>query len=254
MLELLRGWTLSQRIEQGPLPVREAIRVGVEVAKGLAHAHAQGVIHRDLKPGNIFLCDDGQVKVLDLGMAHAFGHRKLDGGTPAYMAPEQWRGAPEDERTDVFAMGAVLFEMLAGEPPFTGSRDEVERASAAAPQLAVPEEPALGELIRRTLESDPVRRPRDAAEVLAALCAFQHELRAAAPTAVTVRAAPPRARRAACSPRAAVLLLVARRDSGSSPRWSWRRRARHSARAGRPPPRRPPRPSPLPSRCCPSRT
>jgi class 3 adenylate cyclase len=132
------------------------------------------VIHRDLKPANVFLCDDGQVKVLDLGMAHAFGHRKVDGGTPAYMAPEQWRGAPEDERTDVFALGAVLFEMLAGEPPFTGRRDDED--SAAVPQLAIPEEPALGELIRRTLATDPVKRPRDAGEVLAALSAFGHEL------------------------------------------------------------------------------
>jgi len=118
ILELLRGGTLAQRLRQGRLPVREALRVAVEMAKGLAHAHSQGVVHRDVKPGNVFLCDDGQVKLLDLGMAHAFGHRTFAGGTPAYMAPEQWRGAPEDERTDVFAQGVVLFETLAGAVPF----------------------------------------------------------------------------------------------------------------------------------------
>jgi serine/threonine protein kinase len=88
VLEPLRGETLAKRLEHGAVPVREALRIALEVAEVLAHAHAHGVVHRDLTPGNVFLCEDGQVKVLDLGMAHAFGHRKLDGGTPAYMAPE----------------------------------------------------------------------------------------------------------------------------------------------------------------------
>jgi serine/threonine protein kinase len=90
ILELLHGNTLARRLQFGPVPFREALRIGLDVARGLAHAHAQGVVHRDLTPGNVFLCDDGQVKLLDLGMAHAFGRRKLEGGTPAYMAPEQW--------------------------------------------------------------------------------------------------------------------------------------------------------------------
>jgi hypothetical protein len=150
VMELLRGEPLARRLSRGPLPPDDAIRVALEVARGLAHAHAEGVIHRDLKPANVFLCADGRVKVLDLGLAHAFGHRKVDGGTPAYMAPEQRRGAPEDERTDVFAMGALLREMLGGAPT---------------------EDPALADLVRRMLSEDPVDRPRDAAEVLAALAA-----------------------------------------------------------------------------------
>jgi TolB-like protein/Tfp pilus assembly protein PilF len=174
VLELLHGRTLAERLEQGPMPLREAVRVAVEAAKGLAHAHASGVVHRDLTPGNVFLCDDGQVKLLDLGMAHAFGHRKRDGGTPAYMAPEQWRGAPEDERTDVFALGTVLHRMLAGESPW---RAEGAGADARpAPALDVPDAPALGTLVGRMLERDPVRRPRDAGEVLAALRSVQQEL------------------------------------------------------------------------------
>ncbi len=193
VMELLRGRTLAERLDQGPMTIREALRVGVEVSKGLAHAHEQGVIHRDLKPGNVFLCDDGQVKLLDLGMAHAFGRRKLDGGTPTYMAPEQSRGAPEDERTDVFALGVLLHRMLANELPYPegrGSRSVL--GSRRQPALDVPEAPALGQLVERMLERDPVQRPRDAAEVLSALTAFQQELARVPPTG---NAAPVRRRR-----------------------------------------------------------
>ena len=84
VLELLHGQTLARRLEQGALPLREALRVAVEVAKGLAHAHAHDVVHRDLTPGNVFLCDDGQVKILDFGMAHAFGRKKLGAASPIY--------------------------------------------------------------------------------------------------------------------------------------------------------------------------
>lgn len=164
ILELLRGGTLAQRLRQGPMPVREALRVAVDMAKGLAHAHAQGVVHRDVKPGNVFLCEDGQVKLLDLGMAHAFGHRTFAGGTPSYMAPEQWRGAPEDERTDVFAQGVVLFETLTGEVPFPG--ELAARGPEPAPLLDLPAAPGLAELLARMLAKDPVARPRDAREVL----------------------------------------------------------------------------------------
>ena len=118
VFELLRGKTLDLKIEEGPLPVQEAVHIATEVARGLAHAHAEGVIHRDLKPANVFVTNKGQVKILDFGMAHAFGRRRLSGGTPAYMAPEQWEDAPEDERTDVFALGVMLYRMLTGEYPF----------------------------------------------------------------------------------------------------------------------------------------
>jgi TolB-like protein/Tfp pilus assembly protein PilF len=180
VLELLRGETLGQRMEGGPMPPLEALRIGIDVAKGMAHAHAQGIIHRDLTPGNVFLCADGQVKVLDLGMAHAFGHRKIDGGTPAYMAPEQEEGAPEDERTDVFALGVILYRMLLGELPFPADGKEGPRKWKPAPALEVPDAPALGELIGRMLSERPVDRPRDAQEVLGALGAIEKELEATA--------------------------------------------------------------------------
>jgi TolB-like protein/Tfp pilus assembly protein PilF len=173
VLELLRGRTLADRLEGGAIPVREALRIAVEVARGVAHAHAQGVVHRDLKPANVFLCQDGQVKVLDFGMAHAFGRRRADGGTPAYMAPEQWAGAPEDERTDVFALGVLLFQMLSGELPFPGAGTGRWRAAA---RLEVPEAPALGELVAEALRKDPVRRPRDGGRLLESLSAVSREL------------------------------------------------------------------------------
>lgn len=166
ILELLRGRTLAQRLRLGSFPVHEAVRIALEVARGLAHAHAQGVVHRDLTPGNVFLCRDGQVKVLDLGMAHAFGHRAVAGGTAGYMAPEQERGATEDERTDVFALGVILYRMLAGQAP----PGPVARTGAADdPRLEIPELPALADLVSGMLARDPVDRPRDAGEVVTAL-------------------------------------------------------------------------------------
>ncbi|WP_242360282.1 protein kinase [Anaeromyxobacter sp. SG17] len=168
VLELLRGETLGARLARGPLPPREAMRVALEIARGVAHAHASGVVHRDLKPGNVFLCSDGRVKVLDLGMAQAFAHRAMPGGTPGHMAPEQVRGAPEDERTDVFALGVLLFQMLRGELPPRDGAGDVEGAV-----LRVPELPSVAPLVARMLSADPVERPRDGGEVVAALAALE---------------------------------------------------------------------------------
>ncbi len=172
VLELLRGQTLRERLESGALPVEDAVRVGIEVARGLAHAHAQGVVHRDLTPGTVFLCDDRQVKILDFGLAHAFGRRKVDGGTPTYMAPEQLSDAPEDERTDVFAFGVMLHVMIAGERPFP---EGVATRARSAPELVVDGWPGLGALLTRMLETSPLRRPRDAAAVLEALSAIARQ-------------------------------------------------------------------------------
>ncbi len=186
VLELLQGETLAQRLAHGRVPLREAVRIGHEIAKGLAHAHSHGVVHRDLTPGNVFLCEDGQVKLLDLGMAYAFGHRKTEGGTPACMAPEQRRGAPEDERTDVFALGVLLHRMLAGDFPFPeiGTKPPGRQLP---PALEVPDEPGLGDLVARMLAFDPVERPRNAGEVLPTLAAFRTELERAPPRDQAVR-------------------------------------------------------------------
>jgi tripartite ATP-independent transporter DctP family solute receptor len=173
VLELLRGQTLGKKLMKGALPVKDAMRIAIEVARGLAHAHAQGVVHRDLTPGNVFLCDDGQVKILDFGMAHAFGRRKVDGGTRAYMAPEQLSGAPEDERTDVFALGVILHQMLVGELPFPD--DSALANERSAPELVTDEWPAVGRVVGSMLEKNPLRRLRDGGAVLAALSALERD-------------------------------------------------------------------------------
>jgi TolB-like protein/Flp pilus assembly protein TadD/predicted Ser/Thr protein kinase len=178
VFELLRGKTLQERIDDGPMPAQEAVHIAVEVARGLAHAHAEGVVHRDLKPANVFVTTKGQVKILDFGMAHAFGRRRLSGGTPAYMAPEQWEDEPEDERTDVFALGVMLYRMLSGEYPFPEGEGRWSAGEATAPELDVAGAPGLAGLVDRMLEKAPKGRPRDGAAVLAALTPIEDALRA----------------------------------------------------------------------------
>jgi len=200
-MELLRGETLASRLgREAPAP-EEGLRIALAIAGGVAHAHAHGVVHRDLKPGNVFVCRDGQVKLLDFGLAHAFGTVKAAGGTPAYMAPEQWRGAPEDERSDVFSLGVILHQLLAGALPFPAGAGQTVEGGGLAPALEVEGAPRLGRLVARMLERDPVRRPRHGQEVLA-------ELERVDPGALGgVRVLPaPRLRRAATPRRHAVLL------------------------------------------------
>jgi serine/threonine protein kinase len=156
-MELLAGNGLDDLLRAGgPMQPQRAIAITAQVLDALSAAHELGVVHRDLKPANVFLCQDGQVKVLDFGLAHAFGQRRLDGGTPAYMAPEQWTGAPEDERTDVFALGVLLHRLVSGALPFSGERGRWR----PAPALEVDGAPALGELVASMLRKDPVKRPR----------------------------------------------------------------------------------------------
>ena len=173
VLELLRGTTLADRLESGAMPLEDALRTAVEIARGVGHAHVRGVIHRDLKPSNVFLCDDGQVKVLDFGLSLVFGHTADRGGTRGYMAPELWSGAPGDERIDTFALGVVFFQMLTGSLPF--GTEGPPSGSSAALTLDVAA-PGLRELIVRMLDRDPERRPRDAVEVHGALVAIQRAL------------------------------------------------------------------------------
>jgi tetratricopeptide (TPR) repeat protein len=170
ILELLHGTTLQHRMEKGPIPVAEALRVAIGVARALAHAHACGVVHRDLKPSNVFLCDDGTVKVLDFGLAGILtAGASSGGGTPAFMAPEQWRRDGEDERTDLFALGVIVHAMIAGELPFRASSGSsaVMEPGSAPPLTGVPA--ALSSLVSRLLEKDRERRPSSAAAVLEAL-------------------------------------------------------------------------------------
>ncbi len=131
--EFVPGMTLSERLATGPLPEAEILQLGRQLAEGLAEAHAHGIVHRDLKPGNLRITPEGQLKILDFGLARSLPVLGADtptstsnsesfvAGTLAYMAPEQLRGEPLDARSDIFAVGIVLYEMIAGEHPFPGA-------------------------------------------------------------------------------------------------------------------------------------
>src|SRR5215831_2530337 len=132
VMELVEGPTLADRVRQGPLPYAEALAIGKQITAALEAAHDKGIVHRDLKPANIKLTSNGVVKVLDFGLAKAAALEEGAGptisatrvgviaGTIAYMSPEQARGHPVDKRSDIWAFGCVLFEMLARRPVFPG--------------------------------------------------------------------------------------------------------------------------------------
>jgi eukaryotic-like serine/threonine-protein kinase len=177
------GRTLRHRLDEVPqLPLVEAVTVAREVAAALAHAHAAGVVHRDIKPENI-LMEEGGVRVADFGIARALdeaGGERLTTtglvlGTPAYMSPEQGWGAPLDGRADVYALGCVLYEMLAGTPPFTGSTSQAifaRHAAGQVPSLATVR-PDVGSglerVVLRALAKAPANRYPSAAAFEAAL-------------------------------------------------------------------------------------
>jgi serine/threonine protein kinase len=182
ILERVAGTTLSERLRAGALPLREAIDTCAQVAAALATAHAYGVVHRDLKPGNIMSTPEGLVKVLDFGLAiHVPDGEPGDAnmaepraGTPGFMSPEQILGQPQDVRSDLFALGAVLYQCLTGARAFAGGTPyTVIDATLHAPPdfarlpAATPE--AVRSLIAALLEKEAAARPRDAAEVAAVL-------------------------------------------------------------------------------------
>ena len=158
VMELLDGETLAERLKRGRLSIEQTLRYGGEIADALAAAHAKGVVHRDMKPGNVMLTKAG-VKVLDFGLAKSPKDEKLTGpnvvmGTPAYMAPEQREGQDCDARTDIYALGLMLFEMATGKR----YRKEEPRSLEQVPEK-------LGHVIERCLSPDPEERWQSAADV-----------------------------------------------------------------------------------------
>ena len=161
VFEYLRGETLRQRLDRGPLPLAGVLRVTGAIAGALACAHAQGVLHRDLKPSNVFLTPADGAKVIDFGLARVPAAEGPPGsGTAGYMSPEQRAGGPEDARSDLFALGLLIHEMGTGGAYLRA--DGTERPGPSAPRLP----PALGELVAALVESDPARRPGSAGELL----------------------------------------------------------------------------------------
>jgi serine/threonine protein kinase len=185
VMELVNGPTLAERLEKGPLPVDEALEIGRRIAEGLEAAHEKGIIHRDLKPANIKITPEGNVKILDFGLAKALtGEAEATSttqsptiteamtrpgvilGTAAYMSPEQARGATVDKRADIWAFGVVLFEMLTGQTCFAGQTitdllAAVVRAEPDWSKLPPGTPPRVRELLERCLAKDRRQRLRD---------------------------------------------------------------------------------------------
>ena len=203
VMELLPGPSLSERIAAGPVPVDEVVEVGRQVASALDAAHARGLVHRDIKPGNIAYAADGRVRVLDFGitqLAESTGSQSLTAthtvmGTAEYLAPEQALGGRVDGRADLYALGCVLYAMLAGQPPFRGPTPVATmmmHANDLVPDVRDlrPDTPDwLADLVHDLLAKQPDARPESAALVAVALEEGE-SLFATGATAATQRMAP----------------------------------------------------------------
>ena len=230
VLELVEGPTLAERIAAGPLAVNEALTIAGQIAEAFEAAHAKGIVHRDLKPGNIKLSLDARVKVLDFGLAKTFEeeppstesaeaatrpgsptHAGMILGTAAYMSPEQARGKPVDKRTDIWAFGCVLYEMLTGRMAFAAATmsDVIAGVLERDPNWeALPGKtpPRVRQLLRRCLEKDHRHRLRDIGD---ARLELNEALTGAEPTQARTAGAPPRSRRGIAAVGLLALLLVA---------------------------------------------
>jgi serine/threonine-protein kinase len=205
VMEYVPGGTLGMRLREGAIPIQEAIRIGAEIGDALEDAHRRGFLHRDLKPSNVVLSESGAPKILDFGLA-----RLLDGphqaaaltetgvvvGSLPYMAPEQLRGEPENSRTDVYAFGTILYEMVTGRRPYDRERPEalmfeiLHEAARPVRSLRPETPPELERLIDSCLSKDRALRPASAGEVSQMLRRLHDDLRrgiAPEPTRATIR-------------------------------------------------------------------
>ena len=202
-MEYIEGESLKERISRGPLKIDETLDIALQAAQGLDAAHRKGVVHRDVKPGNIMVTASGLVKVMDFGLAKMSGRSKLTKsgttlGTTAYMSPEQARGADADHRSDIWSLGAVAYEMVAGRQPFKGDYEQAVVYSimneAPEPLTAVrsnvPME--LERIVGKSLSKEPAERYQHADELIADLGALKKSLEAGATPRTATTGATPR--------------------------------------------------------------
>ena len=191
VMQRLVGRTLKQaRQAEGRLPLPEVLRIGREIAEGLAAAHRQGLVHRDIKPDNVFLQEPhGQVRIIDFGLARANADAGLDVtvdgsivGTPAYMSPERVEGGTLDAKSDLFGLGVILYELLAGRLPFEGTSlvsmlAAIARSMPPDLETVAPDVPGpVARLVMRLIAHDKAARPADATAVAAELAALERAL------------------------------------------------------------------------------
>jgi serine/threonine protein kinase/Tol biopolymer transport system component len=220
------GETLKQRLQRGRLPIDEAVETAQQVARGLVKAHRHGIVHRDIKPANLMITTDEIVKILDFGIAKLAGAAGLTRvgsslGTPGYMSPEQARGEEVDPRTDVWSLGAVLYEMVTGRRPFRGEHEQTVLYSLfneepePVQQLRPDAPPELVRIIGRMLAKDPEQRYPTAAAALADLRALYGPatstgtMTGATSVPMLARPALPRSRRHLAAVFSAAVLAVA---------------------------------------------
>jgi eukaryotic-like serine/threonine-protein kinase len=197
VMEFMDGPSLAGLLASGPLDPADAMDVLAQVAAGLAAAHAAGLVHRDIKPANLLVAGDGQVKITDFGIAHAAGSAQLTRtgtmvGTPSYLAPERAAGASATAASDLYSLGVVGYECLAGQPPFQGTAMEVVAACQRAPvpplPAAVPAEVAA--LVMELTAKDPAARPASASQVATRAARLRDALRDSRAATLAARPGP----------------------------------------------------------------